>query len=173
MRDNNKEIILDLYHWPFMLGIHRLPVDSAYIGGKCAHVMTSPRNYTDHGSLCQYMTDGINELTHCGIVKPYGVIKSRSTLAQVMACCLAVSSHNLDHCWYSLFHFLIRPLQTYSSEISIKRIYFHTRKWIWICFISSRIQCVNSVQLITCSPGFSSVPKIPSFLLPSTTPTQW
>ena len=36
-------------------------------------------------------------LTDCGIVTPYGNIY-RSTLAQVMACCLVASSHYLNQC---------------------------------------------------------------------------
>ena len=33
-------------------------------------------------------------LTHCGLVTP-----SRSTLAQVMGCCLMVPTHYLNQCW--------------------------------------------------------------------------
>ena len=42
-------------------------------------------------------------LTHCGLVTPCGDIpsgqKSRSTLGQVMACCLMAPSHYLNQCW--------------------------------------------------------------------------
>ena len=36
------------------------------------------------------------QLTHCGLVMPY---RSRSTSAQVMACCLTAPSHYLNQCW--------------------------------------------------------------------------
>ena len=38
-------------------------------------------------------------LTHCGIMTPHGGQRTRSTLAQVMACCLTASSHYLNKCW--------------------------------------------------------------------------
>ena len=43
-------------------------------------------------------------LIHFGLVAPYGVIEvgqhwGRSTLVQVMACCLMVPGHYLNHCW--------------------------------------------------------------------------
>ena len=40
-----------------------------------------------------------DESTHCGLVTSYGDTGSRSTLAQVMACCLMAPSHYLNQCW--------------------------------------------------------------------------
>ena len=45
---------------------------------------------------------GHNELTHWGLVTPYGDKRSGSTLAQVMACCLTAPSHYLNQCWLIL-----------------------------------------------------------------------
>ena len=38
-------------------------------------------------------------LTHWGLVTPFGNIGSGSTLAQVVACCLTAPSHYLNQCW--------------------------------------------------------------------------
>ena len=38
-------------------------------------------------------------LTLCGLVMPYGDMKTGSTLAQIMACCLQATSHYLNQCW--------------------------------------------------------------------------
>ena len=50
-------------------------------------------------------------LTHCGLVTSYLRQGSRSTLAQVMACCLTAPSHYLNQCWL-----IISKVQWHSSE---------------------------------------------------------
>ena len=61
---------------------------------------------------------GISERrrSSCGLVTPYGIARSRSMLAQVMACCLTAPSHYLNQCWLS-----ISKVQWHSSEGSFTR----------------------------------------------------
>ena len=54
-------------------------------------------------------------LTHCGLVMPYGD-RSGSTLAQVMACCLTAPSHCLNQYWL-----IISKVQWHSSECNFRR----------------------------------------------------
>ena len=55
------------------------------------------------------------ELTHCGLVTPYGDING-STLVQVMACCLTAPSHYLNQCWL-----IISEVQRQSPEGNFTR----------------------------------------------------
>ena len=38
-------------------------------------------------------------LTHCGLVMPYSILRSSSTLVQVMTCCLTAPNHYLNQYW--------------------------------------------------------------------------
>ena len=42
---------------------------------------------------------GIQSLTHCGLVIPYGFRRSWLTWERVMACCLMAPNHYLNYCW--------------------------------------------------------------------------
>ena len=56
----------------------------------------------------------VADKTHCGLVMPYGDKDLKSTMPQVMACCLAVPSHYLSQCW--LIHVIISEVLWHSCE---------------------------------------------------------
>ena len=52
-------------------------------------------------------------LSHCGLVMPYCDMRSGSTLAQVMACCLAAPSHYLNQWWLLMSEFFWRSPESH------------------------------------------------------------
>ena len=60
---------------------------------------------------------GLYVLTHCGLVTPYGTMRTRSVLAQVMAYCLTAPSHYLNQCWL-----IIGEVPWHSSQGIILRL---------------------------------------------------
>ena len=86
-----------------------------------------------------------HSLTHCGLVTPY-VDRSRSTLAQVMACCLKSPGHYLNQCWI-----IISKVQWHSSVGSFTSETSAINQWNYlennlskISFKSPRGQWVNT-----------------------------
>ena len=74
---------------------------------------------------------GGDGLTHCGLVTSYGD-RSRSTLAQVMACCLTAPCHYLNQCWL-----MINEVLWHSPDSNL------SLKWVWNLLI---LDCIQTLQ---------------------------
>ena len=72
------------------------------------------------------------ELTHCVLVMPYGDT-ARSTLAQVMACCLTAPSHCLNQCWLDISEEMLKVfILDISLKITTSRLLLHLRGVKWV-----------------------------------------
>ena len=85
-----------LKYWPFMRAIHWSPSSTGFPSQK-ASILSACLVFTWTG--CWPNTQIASDLTHWGLVMPYGDKRTGSTLAQVMACCLTAPSHYLNQCW--------------------------------------------------------------------------
>ena len=89
------------------------------------------------------------DLTHCGLVTPYGVRYLGSTLVQVMACCLTAPSHYLNQSWH-----IISKVQRHSYEVNFTIYNSAINHWNYlenylskISFKSPRGQWVNTNKI--------------------------
>ena len=80
-------------------------------------------------------------LTHCGLMMPYGNNRSGSTLAQVMACCLIAPNHYVNQCWLIIKGIQWHPMsftssgftQTWNQSITISHPHWHLQDlWWWL-----------------------------------------
>ena len=74
----------------------------------------------------------VNSLWHCDTILQH---RSRPTLAQVMACCLATSSHYLNQCWLRNNEVLWHSFESNFTASAQATMNYNSGLYSWHCYL--------------------------------------